>query len=214
MADVNQIKSPTPVIGISELVLFPITTDTRTELITDDANIIDMRMKIASRAYTPQSAEGKFYYSNTLAVNPKSNKGGSLTLIVSDVTTAEREKIFSLSKNTDGVTFGTGNDVPGEFVVAYKIKKTSDTHELQKYAKVVFSVPSESAATEGENIEAQNCELVGTISPLNYEVELADNTKKTGAFQFFVDSNDTKYADMEKDWFAKGTAGIVKPIII
>lgn len=205
----NSASGVTPIVGISDLTLIKVLTDTRAEFTTDDENMIDMRDKIVSRAYAPQSSEGKFYAANKLAVNFKSNKGGNLTFVISDLTPSERQAILGNSKSSEGVTIATGDDVPPEYVVAYRIKKTKDIWELQKFAKVVFATPSENAQTEGENPEAQTSELVGTIVPLNYEVKMPDNKKKNGAFEFLIDSKDTNFSTLEADWFTKGTAGIV-----
>ena len=199
----------TPVVGISDLVLFRVTKDTRTELTTDDENYIDMRDKVVSRAYAPENSEGKFYASNTAAVVQSANKGGGLTLVISDLSPAEREAILASHKTAGGVTVAGGDDVPPEYIAAYRIKKAKGVYELHKYAKVVFSTPSESAQTENESFNAQTTELIGKIAPLNYEVAFADGVKAGNAFFFAVDSTNEKYTALEAEWFAKGTAGII-----
>lgn len=199
----------TPAIGISDLTLIRVVKDTRTEFTTDDENMIDMRDKVVSRAYTPESSEGKFYSSNSARVVQKSNKGGNVNLVISDLSPAEREAILSNRKTAGGVTVATGDDAPPEYVVAYRIKKAKSVWELHKYAKVVFATPSETAQTENESFNAQTSELIGTISPLTYEVAFADGTKSGSAFFFAVDSNSDKYEAAQADWFTKGTAGII-----
>lgn len=199
----------TPVIGISDLVFFRVTKDTRTEFTTDDENYIDMRDKVVSRAYAPENSEGKFYASNKAAVVYAANKGGNVTLVISDLSPAEREAILSSHKTAAGVTVASGDDAPPEYVVAYRIKKAKGVWELHKYAKVVFSTPNESAQTENESFNAQTTELVGKIAPLNYEVAFADGAKVGNSFFFAVDSTSEKYATAETDWFTKGTAGII-----
>ncbi|WP_195984075.1 major tail protein [Clostridium sp. D33t1_170424_F3] len=207
MASTPLTVNVTPIVGVSDLVLFPVTEDTKTTLTTDDANLIDLSECVVSKAYAPQMAEGDFYSSNKKQKSVKSNKGGTVTYVIPAITPALKERVLGAKKNTAGATVQGSNDVSPEYICAHKVKLTDDVWVLEKYAKVVFATPSEKAETENENINYQTAELVGTVVPLNYEVAFTGGSKN-GGFLFSVQSDDEKYTDLESAWFTSGTAGI------
>ena len=200
---------PIPVVGVEGLVLFPVLSDTKAGLTTDDENIIDMSDCLVSKAYAPDNAAGKdFYASNKKALSIKNNKGGTLTYVIPSLLPELKERILGAKKNADGVTIQGASNVSPEYICAHKVKLTNDTWALEKFAKVVFETPGETAQTESENSDFQTAELVGTIVPLNYEVTHTDG-KANGDFLFSIASTNEKYATTSTDWFTKGTAGIV-----
>lgn len=201
-------EKATPMLGVEGLVLFPVTTDTKTELTTDDVNLIDLSECVVSKAYAPEMAEGAFYSSNKKQKSVKSNKGGTITYVIPSIRPALKEKVLGAKRNTSGAVVQGSNDVSPEYICAHKIKLTDSVYVLEKIAKVVFSTPSESAETENESINFQTAELVGEIVPLNYEVAYTSG-KANGGFLFSVDSEDEKYSTLSTDWFTKGATGIV-----
>lgn len=212
MAEIN--AQVTPIVGVSDLVLFRIVKDTATEFTVDEENVVNMRNKIVSRAYDPSVAEGAFYAANQLQVSTKVNKGGTLNLVISDLSPEEKQVLYGNGVTADGVTVASANDVSPEYLVAMRVKKAKDVELLQKFAKVVFSAPSESAETETDSISFQTAEISGTIVPLNYPVADADGANRRGSFLFEIDSTNAKYAALEAEWFTSGTAGIVpKPSV-
>ncbi len=198
----------TPMLGVEGLVLFPVSSDSKTELTTDDTNLIDLSECVVSKAYAPEMAEGNFYSSNKKQKSVKSNKGGTVTFVIPAIRPALKEKVLGAKRNAQGVVVQGSNDVSPEFICAYKVKLTDDIYILEKVAKVVFSTPSESAETENESITFQTAELVGSIVPLNYEVAFTAG-KAGGGFLFSLDSEDENYSTLSADWFTKGTAGIL-----
>lgn len=201
----NYIK-PIAVLGVEGLVLFPVLSDTKTELTTDDANLIDLSDCMVSKAYSPQLSEGEFWSSNKKASAIKSNKGGNVTYVIPSLPTKVKEALLGATKNASGMTVQSSNDVSPEFIAAHKVKLDQNNWRLEKFAKVVFGTPSESAETEKDSVTYQTAELVGTVVPLNYEAG-----GKSG-FLFTCDSDDTQYAELEALWGTKGTAGIVAEI--
>lgn len=197
----------TPIVGVDNLVLFPVTSDTKEALTTDDANLIDLTECVVSKAYAPEIADGNFYSSNKKQKAIKSNKGGTITYVIPSIPPALKERVLGAKKNTAGATVQGSNDVSPEYICAHRVKLTDDIYILEKYAKVVFATPSENAETEGESINYQTAELVGTVVPLNYEVAFTSGNKN-GSFLFSVQSDDEKFVELSTDWFKKGTAGI------
>lgn len=203
----------TPVVSVEGLVLFPVTSDTKTALTTDDANLIDMSDCVVSKAYAPQLAEGEFWSSGAKRKAVKSNKGGTVTYVIPSIRPSLKEKVLGAKKSAAGTTVQGSNNVSPEYICAHAIKLTDDITVLEKIGKVVFSTPSETAQTSNESINFQTAELVGTIVPLNFEVEYTSG-KGNGDFLFSIDSEDTGYDVAKVDWFTKGTAGIIKATVI
>lgn len=208
MASTSLTVNVTPVLGVEGLVLFPVTSDTKTGLTTDDEGLIDLSECVVNKAYEPEVAEGSFYSSNKKQKSVKSNKGGTLTYVIPSVSSALKERVLGAKKNTAGATVQSSNDVSPEFICAHKIKLTDGVYRLEKFAKVVFSTPSENAETEGESVNYQTAELVGTVVPLNYEIAYTGGNKN-GGFQFTLDSGDADYETLSATWFTKGTTGII-----
>lgn len=198
-------ESPIPVIGCEGLVLFPVKTDTKEKLETDDENLIDLSECMVGKTYTPQVVEGAFYASNKKAVAIKMNKGGTLSLVIPSLSEELKQKILGAKVNEQGITVLGVDDVSPEFIVAFKTNKTNKVTTLEKYGKVVFSTPTETANTQGENIDFQTAEITGEIIPIVH-------TK--GQFQFTCDSTNEKYAELEKVWSTKGTAGIIANTVV
>lgn len=203
MADSKLDVKVTPMVSVSDLVLFPVKSDTKDALATDDALMIDMRDCVVSKAYAPQMAEGDFWSSGAKRKAVKSNKGGTVTYVIPSIRPALKQKVLGAKKNEVGATVQSSNDVSPEYICAHKIKLTDDIYVLEKFAKVVFSTPNETTQTENENINFQTAELVGTVVPLVFGGK--------NEFLFSVDSEDTDYTTLSADWFTKGTTGIVKP---
>lgn len=196
--------NPIPVIGCEGLVLFPVLTDTKETLTTDDENLIDLTNSMVSKVYTPQNVEGKFYASNKVVVAIKQNTGGSLSLVIPSLSEEVRQKILGAKVNEQGVTEMGVDDVSPEFIVAFKTNKAKGVTTLEKYGKVVFGLSAENATTQGENIDFQTAEITGEIVPLIH---------KKGKFSFFCDSTNEKYAELEKIWATKGTAGLITAVV-
>lgn len=207
MASTPLTVNVTPILGVSDLVLFPVTEDTKTTLTTDDANLIDLSECVVSKAYAPEMAEGDFYSSNKKQKSVKSNKGGTVTYVIPSITPTLKERVLGAKKNTAGATVQGSNDVSPEYICAHRVKLTDDIYILEKYAKVVFATPSENAETENESVNYQTAELVGTIVPLNYEVPFAGGNKN-GSFLFSLQSDDERFSSLSTTWFTKGTTGI------
>ena len=49
----------TPILGVEGLILFPVQSDTKEALTTDDENLIDLSECVVSKAYAPEVAEGQ-----------------------------------------------------------------------------------------------------------------------------------------------------------
>lgn len=199
-----------PMVGVEGLVLFPVTKDTKTELTTDDGNLIDLSDCIVSKAYAPDDSAGKeFWAANKRAKFYKTNKGGTVTYVIPSLLPALKERILGANATAEGTTVQGANNVSPEYICAHKIKLTDDIWAIEKFAKVVFSTPSETVQTESNSSELQTVELVGSIVPLNYEVAYEAGGKGSGDFLFSVASTNEKYATLSATWFEKGTAGIV-----
>lgn len=199
----------TPIVSVEGLVLFPVTADTKAALTTDDANLIDMSDCVVSKAYAPQLAEGDFWSSGAKRKAVKSNKGGTVTYVIPSIRPALKQRVLGAKVSAEGVTIQGSNNVSPEYICAHAVKLTDDITILEKIGKVVFSTSSETAQTSTESMNFQTAELVGTIVPLNYEVEYSAG-KGSGDFLFSIDSGDDTYDTAKADWFTKGTAGIVK----
>ncbi len=200
----------TPMLGVEGLVLFPVTSDTRDTLTTDDENLIDLSECVVSKAYAPEVAEGSFYSSNKKQKAVSSNKGGTVTYVIPSIRPTLKEKVLGAKRNTAGAVVQGSNDVSPEYICAHRIKLTDSIYVMEKIAKVVFATPTENAETENESINFQTAELVGTVVPLNYEVTFTAG-KANGGFLFSVDSEDEEYETLAAEWFTTGTAGIVPP---
>lgn len=198
----------TPILGVEGLILFPVQSDTKEALTTDDENLIDLSECVVSKVYAPEVAEGNFYSSNKKQKAVKSNKGGTITYVIPSISPALKERVLGAKRNTAGAVVQGSNDASPEYICAHKVKLTDSVWVLEKIAKVVFATPTENAETENESINFQTAELVGTVVPLNYEVTYTEG-KSSGGFLFSVASDDDEYTKLSATWFTKGTAGIV-----
>ena len=198
----------TPILGVEGLILFPVQSDTKEALTTDDENLIDLSECVVSKAYAPEVAEGNFYSSNKKQKAVNSNKGGTITYVIPSISPALKERVLGAKRNTAGAVVQGSNDVSPEYICAHKVKLTDSVWVLEKIAKVVFATPTENAETENESINFQTAELVGTVVPLNYEVTYTEG-KSSGGFLFSVASDDDEYTKLSATWSTKGTAGIV-----
>ena len=211
MASTSLNVAVTPVVSVEGLVLFPVILDSKIELTTDDANLIDMTDCLVSKAYAPQMAEAEFWASSAKRKAVKSNKGGTVTYVIPSIRPELKQRVLGAKKTASGITVQGSSNVSPEYICAHAVKLTDDITILEKVGKVVFSTPGETAQTGTESISFQTAELVGTIVPLTYEVEHIDG-KTSGDFLFSIDSESTEYAVAKTDWFSKGTAGIVKVV--
>lgn len=195
---VNTPENVTPMLGISDLILWPVLTDDGSTITAGEA--LDLSNSIVSKAYAPEVAEGSFYSSNKKTKAVKKNNGGNITLVIDSLPPKRKSVILGSTKRTDGVVVQNTNDAPPEFIAAYRVKLTDDIDILEKVGKVMFSTPSDTVQTQNESITFQTAELVGTVVPLNYG---------DGNFIFSIESTDPKYADIKDTWFTTATAGII-----
>ena len=90
----------TPILGVEGLILFPVQSDTKEALTTDDENLIDLSECVVSKAYAPEVAEGNFYSSNKKQKAVNSNKGGTITYVIPSISPALKERVLGAKRNT------------------------------------------------------------------------------------------------------------------
>lgn len=120
--------------------------------------------------------DNNLYADNGIAESDRSFAGGTLTITTDDLTQEASAAIMGLtatpvtieSVTEEGVTelvYGEAQEVPylGFGIIIKKKMNGAYRYRAIVFTKILFSIPSDAATTQGETIEWQTPELTATI---------------------------------------------------
>lgn len=120
--------------------------------------------------------DNNLYADNGIAEADRSFSGGTFTITTDDLTQEASAAILGLKPKTieiDGITtesptelvYGEDQEIPylGFGVIIKKKQNGSYKYRAVVFTKIMFSIPAESATTQGDTIEWQTPELTATI---------------------------------------------------
>ena len=156
--------NPSAAVGLERLVIWPLETDTNTELKYGEAYEFDKVLMSAQD--DPSVAEGGLNADNIEVEHIIVTDGGKLVIGVTDLTSGERQVFFGETlKNGSNIT--NISDKSNPVAVAYMTKRADGRYNLKKFFKVNFAPDSESDATaEKGSIKFNTRQITGNYRPL------------------------------------------------
>jgi len=179
-------------VGLKKLVMWPVETNTETELVFGEAH--EFVKQLMGVSHTPTIVEGSLAADDDFAEEEYENQGGELTFDITSLTSEERVLIYGETV-VKGTNVTSTTDRPSAVAVAYMTERTDGKYNLVKYLYAKFSEQSESKTTKkrGEK-KYDTIQIKG-----KYHAPL--KTAQTRYTRLGVDL--TADADVIKSWFTE-----------
>lgn len=152
-------------IGLSDLVVFPLTADDRNNLTYQSG------FKLApavNASISPNTSDDAFYADDVALVSNQTISSVTVELETADIKDEIVAKLLGLEIDVNGVVHDNVNKIAPKFALAFRSLKSNGKYKYVVLYKGTFGIGEDAYATKEDSVSFQTTAISGTFLPTNH----------------------------------------------